>query len=237
MSLSQPLNDGEMDELEDFLSSDIVTERCMDIAMLHGFLTSLISSPSLALPSQWLRVVWGAKKGPQFESFDEAQRILGLIMRLYTSIGDTLEHAPKKFLPIVYRQETTEGKLEFSAEEWCRGYTIGTQFCKEDWEPLLNDKQHLILMVPILAFTSKNTMEEIQASSKEGKASPERLMAQIPMAVAAIYDYWRPRRKELVGMIKEDPIPAGHTAKVGRNEPCPCGSGKKFKKCCGARAH
>jgi preprotein translocase subunit SecA len=22
--------------------------------------------------------------------------------------------------------------------------------------------------------------------------------------------------------------------KVGRNEPCPCGSGKKFKKCCGA---
>ncbi len=24
------------------------------------------------------------------------------------------------------------------------------------------------------------------------------------------------------------------TPKVGRNDPCPCGSGKKFKKCCGA---
>ncbi len=23
------------------------------------------------------------------------------------------------------------------------------------------------------------------------------------------------------------------TSKVGRNEPCPCGSGKKYKKCCG----
>jgi preprotein translocase subunit SecA len=22
--------------------------------------------------------------------------------------------------------------------------------------------------------------------------------------------------------------------KIGRNEPCPCGSGKKYKKCCGA---
>jgi len=22
-------------------------------------------------------------------------------------------------------------------------------------------------------------------------------------------------------------------AKVGRNDPCPCGSGKKYKKCCG----
>ena len=24
--------------------------------------------------------------------------------------------------------------------------------------------------------------------------------------------------------------------KVGRNEPCPCGSGKKYKKCCGKTA-
>ena len=27
--------------------------------------------------------------------------------------------------------------------------------------------------------------------------------------------------------------PTRNTAKVGRNEPCPCGSGKKYKKCCG----
>ena len=26
------------------------------------------------------------------------------------------------------------------------------------------------------------------------------------------------------------------TAKIGRNDPCPCGSGKKYKKCCGAKA-
>lgn len=32
-----------------------------------------------------------------------------------------------------------------------------------------------------------------------------------------------------------NPKPAQRTAaKVGRNDPCPCGSGKKFKKCCGA---
>ena len=29
--------------------------------------------------------------------------------------------------------------------------------------------------------------------------------------------------------------PATAAASVGRNEPCPCGSGKKFKKCCGAK--
>ncbi len=28
--------------------------------------------------------------------------------------------------------------------------------------------------------------------------------------------------------------PVTAETKVGRNEPCPCGSGKKYKKCCGA---
>ena len=27
------------------------------------------------------------------------------------------------------------------------------------------------------------------------------------------------------------------TAKIGRNDACPCGSGKKYKKCCLAHAH
>lgn len=29
------------------------------------------------------------------------------------------------------------------------------------------------------------------------------------------------------------PTPAIDFAKVGRNDPCPCGSGKKYKRCCG----
>jgi hypothetical protein len=30
--------------------------------------------------------------------------------------------------------------------------------------------------------------------------------------------------------------PARSASPVGRNEPCPCGSGRKYKKCCGAAA-
>jgi SEC-C motif-containing protein len=32
-------------------------------------------------------------------------------------------------------------------------------------------------------------------------------------------------------MVKSQPI---SVTKIGRNDPCPCGSGKKYKKCCGA---
>ena len=40
-----------------------------------------------------------------------------------------------------------------------------------------------------------------------------------------------------VGIVKETPPeskqPVGAGKKVGRNDPCPCGSGKKYKRCCG----
>jgi len=41
-----------------------------------------------------------------------------------------------------------------------------------------------------------------------------------------LYANYRKRKEE------SDPIPASEQ-KVGRNEPCPCGSGKKYKHCCG----
>ncbi len=49
---------------------------------------------------------------------------------------------------------------------------------------------------------------------------------------ADLYNYLRRR-------LGKNDLPALHPAsltpskKVGRNDPCPCGSGKKFKKCCG----
>jgi len=35
------------------------------------------------------------------------------------------------------------------------------------------------------------------------------------------------------GSTKRKPVVKSEAQKVGRNDPCPCGSGKKYKKCCG----
>ena len=37
-----------------------------------------------------------------------------------------------------------------------------------------------------------------------------------------------------LGGAKPQPVTVKKSEKVGRNDPCPCGSGKKYKKCCGA---
>lgn len=39
------------------------------------------------------------------------------------------------------------------------------------------------------------------------------------------------RRKELTREFRQSKMAVSN--KVGRNDPCPCGSGKKYKKCCG----
>lgn len=43
------------------------------------------------------------------------------------------------------------------------------------------------------------------------------------------------RRKELYKEQKKSQTVVNEGPKIGRNDPCPCGSGKKYKKCCGAR--
>ncbi len=52
------------------------------------------------------------------------------------------------------------------------------------------------------------------------------------LAKAAENFAW-PKRKEPPPPILEKPAPVRVAPKTGRNDPCPCGSGKKFKKCCG----
>jgi len=55
------------------------------------------------------------------------------------------------------------------------------------------------------------------------------------------YDRQQERKKQAKDIVDPDapPIPdmpveqAKGEATPGRNDPCPCGSGKKYKKCCG----
>jgi uncharacterized protein len=43
---------------------------------------------------------------------------------------------------------------------------------------------------------------------------------------------WRRQQLEGQGIPTPDKVTGGTTAKAGRNDPCPCGSGRKYKKCC-----
>ncbi|MGB6872838.1 MAG: preprotein translocase subunit SecA [Dehalococcoidia bacterium] len=93
------------------------------------------------------------------------------------------------------------------------------------WMDHLTDMEHLRQGIGLRAVGQE---QPLIVYKREGHASFEALLAGIQHDVA--HSIYR------VGIAKETPkkkeaVPVGK--KVGRNDPCPCGSGKKYKHCCG----
>ena len=90
-----------------------------------------------------------------------------------------------------------------------------------------------------------NPIEKLKDSSKvKIKIKPEDLYSNMVRAKASwLYELteWdniipQERRQELYKTCKEEQIVRREGDKVYPNDPCPCGSGKKYKKCCGKNA-
>lgn len=81
------------------------------------------------------------------------------------------------------------------------------------------------------------SVEELEcfACKRTSANRREELSKQIPASVAWIYRYWLPYRQAVYEQNVANTIQRSHP-KIGRNDPCPWGSGLKFKKCCGVAA-
>ena len=58
--LTTPLSDEELEELDQFLLSEAVSDEAMLLDTLDGYLTAIVIGPATILPSQWLPGIWGA---------------------------------------------------------------------------------------------------------------------------------------------------------------------------------
>ncbi len=226
MDLSQPLSDAEFDELDQFLISDATPEECMDISMLDGFLTALVVGPNMLMPSQWLPAIYGETEGDPmaWESAEQAQHILGLILRHMNDIVWRLREAPDEYEPVIYEREQ-EGKTISIIDEWCFGFIKGVQVDAKAWAPLFESDDEKAFILPIILYGTEGGWKELE-SKPELADKHEQFAESLADCVLEIQEYWLTQRKTAMTLRREEP-------KIGRNELCPCGSGKKFKKCCG----
>jgi uncharacterized protein len=225
--LDQPLSDKEFDELDQFLLS----ERCPDDAMtmdsLHGYLTAIAIGPEDIMLDEWLPHVWGSDTsiGPSFKHAKESERIIGLIGRFMNEISVTLEVAPKEFEPL-FCQHEHEGKTLIDGEAWCWGFWEGIELRTDAWTPIW--ASNLAPLMRPIYLLGADEVEEEELTLMDTPQKCHKLSLEIEANLPEIYRFWLPLRKSAVPtMIRDAP-------KVGRNDDCPCGSGKKFKKCCGA---
>ncbi|MGV8711573.1 MAG: UPF0149 family protein, partial [Nitrosomonas sp.] len=57
-----PLSQKEMDELDDFLISDITSDETMTLDILDGYLTAIVSGPVTLSLNDWLPGIWGSSE-------------------------------------------------------------------------------------------------------------------------------------------------------------------------------
>jgi uncharacterized protein len=227
MNPDQPLSDKEFNELDAFLLSDRCGDETMTMDSLHGFLTALVIGPETVPLSEWLPRVWGdsPEQAPEFKTGKEAERIIGLIARFMNEIAITFEVAPKEFEPLFCEHEW-QGRSVLDAEAWAWGFWEGMQLRASAWEPIWNSDIAPLLRPIYLLGAEEIEEEEMALVGDPGKC--HKLAVEIEAAIPQIHRFWLPHRKSAVATLQRE-LP-----KVGRNDPCPCGSGKKFKKCCGA---
>lgn len=229
-----PLSDEEMDELDQFLLSDAVSDETMTLDCLDGYLTAIVIGPTSLRLSEWLSGIWGpqAEDAPTFETMENAQHIHNLILRHMNGIIWSLQHDPDTFEPCFNTMVYPDSPRELmDGEMWAHGFIQGLSLCRQDWQPLFDDPQGNLWLRPLHLLGADEVLPE-EESLTRWPDQREALTKQIPSSIAALYRYWLPYRQAVHEQLVTTTIRRTEP-KLGRNDPCPCNSGKKFKKCCG----
>lgn len=178
--------------------------------------------------SEWLPVIWDGT--PEFADPAEAEAVLGAIMARYNVISRAITLGV--VAPIVWASPQDDELAETMA--WATGFAKATELREPLWEDLFNDPEAAVLFTPIALLSVPELLDnvdtdfsaELGGSKDEAKgAILSGAMETLPECVLDIAAFWRRR---------SNPTQSPARPKPGRNAPCPCGSGKKYKKCCGA---
>jgi uncharacterized protein len=180
-----------------------------------------------------LPVVWGGADSPTFESTEQAHHILGLMMRHWNTVNSTVRIKPGAdtyfYIPILQSpdEEPPDSAMDTGfGEEWARGFAKGMGFHSGRWDDALEEQTVQDCLVPMVLLDMGENPDKPELVVDYARR--ESLATLIPMAVHELWRYWREHETG------EAPVSAPFKVgpRVGRNDPCPCGSGKKFKKCC-----
>jgi uncharacterized protein len=179
-----------------------------------GFLTAVRTGPDAVAPTLWIPAI--VPEGA-FDADPAARAKVDLLARLHGAVGETLRTTPEIICP-------EPDKPAQEAVDFCRGYVRGAQM-HATWQ---KDEAATRRLFPFEAL-AKDAAEVIGADADgnpvaDAAAWTAEQRERLGGYVAELHAYWQAKRQVVHA-----------TPKVGRNDPCPCGSGKKHKKCCLAK--
>ena len=201
---------------------DTILDNWPGIEYIHGMLTAILCAPEIIPPSVWLTALLEKDgKEPVFKSKEDVERLMDLLMSVYKEISKSL--ADDAFYPLLsHRKDPGEDQLRAepeTAQTWCKGFVGGLSLWETD---IAQDEKVRELLTPIFILTDRSIItEDIPEISTKSVTQLEKYsVSAIAESVAHLREYYLLKTKFT-------------NKRIGRNEPCPCGSGKKYKKCCG----
>lgn len=219
----------------------------------EGFLAALVCCRTPLTEADWLAVLLGLDEGGSFADEAQRSRFMQLWQQRFAEVKTALDseiealdderaYAPEVMdirgaiasLPPEERGDMAEDEIPSFAQVWALGFMFAVENWPEEWaSPKDKDAAalHDHCLEAVVALTEDDTDEPtLSALSEDGPPSvSESRLNTYGEALWAVYDLreiWRNIGARVVQVIREDT--------PGRNDACGCGSGKKYKKCCGA---
>ena len=242
----QPFSEADFDALGALLAADWAPETTMNLEQLDGFLAGVICAPRVVMPSTYVPAIFGDEQ-PEFPDMETARRFYELLMRRHNEIARALNAPverlddPRAYDPLLIdwdqnadavRQLAESGeipRLPLFGELWARGFLHAVDLTRDDWNDVPADDEEGAQLVDDALAAFLALVPEDDEDAAAAAEERDELVADALIAAYDLRDYWRELQFEQV-RIKE---PIRRDAKIGRNDPCPCGSGKKFKQCHG----
>jgi uncharacterized protein len=222
----QSLTDEEFNRLSNYL--DEADLSAMDIEMIDGFFAALICGPEPVAPGEYLPHVWG--KEFAFESEGHAHDFLGLLLRHQNAIADGLARSldgKHVYMPVLLEDKAGIAR----GNDWARGFMRGMSLRLDSWADLVSSEEYGGSLIVIMMLYYQNNPDPAMRPPPIPDDKRDEIHAQLAASLAMIYRYFEPHRRDTT-RIPQFVQQRRVGPKVGRNDPCPCGSGRKHKHCC-----
>ena len=202
-----------------------------DLEALDGFVTACVIGPRRIPCAELLPLVWPVST--HWDSDEEKDRAFALTSRWYDDVvaredAEPPESAPPFVHPLFELPPPDEGRDEVDEEygrSWAIGFRQGMLLELAAWDAALARVPELAELLSDLAWLEFGGDPEDDTVVLSNDEALE-IIDDLPETIRQISDTIR-----YVVLVPET-IRRG--PKIGRNDPCSCGSGKKYKKCCGA---
>ena len=166
-----------------------------------------------------------------------------LLRKYRLSLSEINDKSPEEVIDIIYEKvvKDYEEKLADIPEEITREFekAISLRVIDSNWMEHISTMSHLREGVGLRGYANVNPLD---AYTKEGYTLFDNMLNKInsDISIYLLKSEIRQNteRKEVVKKVitndgKDTIKTSKKSNKIGRNDPCPCGSGKKYKQCCG----